>query len=121
MGICKRFVYSFFLLFSTVFYAQDFTSTWSDHFSYLDIQDLTQGDNKIYAAAQNAIFVYDVNTQEIETISTINGLSGEEISTIYYSAEYDILMIGYTNGLIEIVYKGNEIFTIVDIFTISFI
>ena len=49
---------------------------------------------KIYAASENAIFSYDIVTEELETISTINGLSGELISTLHYSEGYGLLIIG---------------------------
>ena len=48
--------------------------------------------------------------------TTINGLSGGLISTIHYSNQYQLLLIGYENGLIE-VYKENdqELLKVVDI------
>lgn len=95
--------------------SQDFSSLWEGHFSFLDIKDLAQSSTKIFAASENAIFIYDTNTNQIETISTIDGLSGQIISNIYYSEEYDKLLIGYTNGLIEIISENNEILTVVDI------
>src|SRR5690606_13283951 len=82
---------------------------------FLDIKGIAQSSTKIYAAADNAIFIYDTTTNQIETITTIDGLSGQPISNIYYSETYDRLLIGYTHGLIEIVSDGNEILTIVDI------
>lgn len=104
------------LLFSINCLAQDFSSLWEGHFSYLNIKDIAQGDNKIYAAAENAIFTYDLATEEIEKISTINGLSGETISTIHYSIAFELLLIGYENGLMEIVFDSNqEVLAVVDI------
>ncbi|QIE60055.1 T9SS type A sorting domain-containing protein [Rasiella rasia] len=112
--------YIFLLLFLTVnfasFHAQNFEDEWTGHFSYVSIQAISQGNDKIYAAAENAIFSYDLSTQEIETLSTINGLSGNLISTLYYSEEYGLLIIGYENGLMEVVIDGDEnILTVVDI------
>ncbi|NND12127.1 MAG: ABC transporter substrate-binding protein [Flavobacteriaceae bacterium] len=103
-------------LFTAVNYAQDFSALWEGHFSYLNIKDIAQGNDRIYAAAENAIFTYDLTTQEIETISTINGLSGEIISTIHYSSEFGLLIIGYENGLVEIVFDTDlDVLTVVDI------
>jgi ligand-binding sensor domain-containing protein len=96
--------------------AQDFTALWEGHFSYLNITDVVQGNNKIYAASENAIFSYDFGTFEIEKISTVNGLSGELISTIYYSDNFNQLIIGYENGLIEVfLVDTREVVTVVDI------
>jgi len=45
--------------------AQDFSTLWQAHFSYNDIVDVVSGNDKIYAAAQNAVFEYDTLTEEI--------------------------------------------------------
>lgn len=104
------------LLCSVFTRAQDFTTLWQGHFSYLNIKDVVQGNNKIYAASENAIFSYDLNTFQIEKISTINGLSGDLISTIHYSESFNQLIIGYENGLIEIFLEDtDEVITVVDI------
>ncbi len=96
--------------------AQDFTALWEGHFSYLKIKDVVQGTDKIYAASENAIFSYDLETFQIENITTVNGLSGEFISTLYYSENSNQLIIGYVNGLIEIIQEStDEVITIIDI------
>ncbi len=96
--------------------AQNFEDTWTGLFSYVSVKSISQGNDKIYAAAENAIFTYDLTTQEINTISTIKGLSGDLISTIYYSNNFGLLIIGYENGLIEILIEGvDDVLSIVDI------
>ncbi len=96
--------------------AQNFEDEWTGYFSYVSIKAISQGNDKIYAAAENAVFSYDLSTQEIETVSTINGLSGELISTLYYSDNFNVLVIGYESGLIEIIADGDEdVLTVVDI------
>lgn len=96
--------------------AQDFSALWKGHFSYNSIKQVTQGNNKIYAASENAIFSIDMLSNEIKEINTVNGLSGETISTIYYSEAYKLLVIGYENGLIEIAFDNDDkILTLVDI------
>ncbi|MEM6516514.1 MAG: ABC transporter substrate-binding protein [Bacteroidota bacterium] len=104
------------LLLSLNVTAQDFSDLWEGYFSYFNINAISQGETSIYAAAENAIFSFNTLTNEIETITTINGLSGENISTIYYSENFQILVIGYENGLIEI-YSENDksILSVVDI------
>lgn len=96
--------------------AQDFSALWEGHFSYLNIKDVVQGNNKVYAASENAVFTYDIEMLEVNKISTIHGLSGEFISTIHYSEAFEQLIIGYENGLIEIVFEQtDEILSVVDI------
>src|SRR5690606_5382524 len=103
-------------LFPMALLAQDYSALWKGHFSYLNVKDVTQGNGKIYVAAENAVFSYDLMSSEMERLTTINGLSGEDISAIYYSQAYQMLVIGHVNGLIEIALEDdNNILTIVDI------
>ena len=96
--------------------AQNFENSWTGYFSYVSIKSISQGNDKIYAAAENAIFTYDLSSEEISSISTINGLSGSPISTAYYSENNGLYVIGYENGLIEIVINGEDnVLKVVDI------
>ncbi|MFD1016848.1 type IX secretion system anionic LPS delivery protein PorZ [Winogradskyella rapida] len=97
-------------------YSQDFSALWQGHYSYNAIVDVVTGDQKIYAAAQNAVFKYDTQTNALTTISSVEGLSGEHISTIYYSETYQYLLIGYESGLIEVYSETDQsVLSVVDI------
>ena len=112
----KRLVVLIICLFPLLHFSQDFSALWEGHFSFYDIIDVSQGNNKIYAAAENAIFSYDIQTNEVTELTTIHGLSGELISTIKYSEAYELLIIGYENGLIEIAFDNDDnVLTVVDI------
>lgn len=112
----KRTITLLLILVSIGMEAQDFSSLWKGHFSYLEIKDIAQSENKIYAASENAVFSYDLFSNQLETITTVEGLSGETISTITYSQNYNLLIIGYENGLIEIASgEDNDILSVVDI------
>ena len=112
-------VLRFILVFCSVintFQAQDFSDEWTGYFSYNNIVDITQGNNRIYAAAENAVFIYNLSDNSLTTLSTINGLSGETISSIYYSSNFDTLFIGYENGLMDILVGDDpDVLTVVDI------
>lgn len=110
------FIIAFFLAFSPLSWSQDNDSFWVGHFSYLDIKEVVDGGSKLYAASENAIFSYDPLTNELNTITTVNGLSGELISTLHYSNQYELLLIGYKNGLIEVYNEINqELLKVIDI------
>ncbi len=112
----KQLVTIIIFLLSQFIVAQNFENTWTGYFSYVSVKSISQGNDKIYVAAENAVFTYDLSTQEINTISTINGLSGKAISTIHYSEDKGLLIIGYENGLMEIVIDGEEdVLQVVDI------
>lgn len=112
----KRIVFILLVLVSFKGVSQDFSTLWEGYFSFFEIKDVTKGNDKIFAASENAIFSYDVLTNEINKITTIEGLSGETITTIKYSEEFELLVVGYETGLLEIVFDGDtEILSIVDI------
>ena len=78
------------------------TEDWEGHFSYNNIKSVANGDGKIFVASENVLFTYDVFTNELETITTIEGLSGEFITTIHYSNNNNLIIIGYDTGLMEV-------------------
>ncbi len=109
-------LFLFFLLFPVIGFSQDFSDNWEAFFSYYKIQDISYSNGRVYAAAENAIFVYQIGGIVTKKISSINGLSGESISEIHYSSQYGLLLIGYKNGLIEIVPDNNEeVLSVIDI------
>jgi ligand-binding sensor domain-containing protein len=112
----KQWAIALLFIFPFLASAQNFEDRWTGYFSYVSVKDISQGDNKIYVGAENAVFTYDLSTQEIKTLSTVNGLSGNAITTLHYSEAFDLLVIGYANGLIEIVKEGEEnVLKVVDI------
>lgn len=100
------------LLFFIAFngYSQtDHSDLWEDFFSYNNVKDIVASGDVIYALSDNAIFTYDTATEEVEKISSVNGLSGQETSAIFYSTSTERLVIGYDNGLLEIVDDSGSI------------
>ncbi|HBK72488.1 MAG TPA: hypothetical protein DDZ39_12685 [Flavobacteriaceae bacterium] len=100
----KKTLFLFSVFLSTLSWSQtDFSANWEDFYSYNNVKDFIKVASKIYAIADNAVFIYDVDSQEIEKLSSIQGLSGEITSSIYYSETHQKLIIGYQNGLLEII------------------
>lgn len=105
----------FLLLFPTLVIAQASTA-WESHFSFAHITDITLKDDKVYATSENAVFIYSILTGQMETVTTIDGLDGERITSFDYDPTRDILMIGYENGLLETVeLKDRKVRTFIDI------
>ncbi|NQY28838.1 MAG: T9SS type A sorting domain-containing protein [Flavobacteriaceae bacterium] len=102
------------LFFSTLIFAQDYSGQWEGYYSYLNITGIAHDQNNILASAENAIFKYNPTTQESSNTSTIHGLTGETISYYYYSDIYATSVIGYENGLVEIV-TPDKVITVVGI------
>jgi streptogramin lyase len=109
--------YLFLLVCLCSFYSnsQTFENQWAALFSYSNVVYLVEGNDRLIAASENAVFTVDLITNEIKTITTVQGLSGELISTIYYSEGFDIIVIGYQNGLIELVFEDNSVLRVIDI------
>lgn len=89
---------------------------WKGYFSYNDIKDISQSPTQFFAASENALFSKSDLTDEIKTTNTVDGLSGQTISTIYHSAAFNRTLIGYENGLLIVVNEADgQIKKVVDI------
>ena len=91
------------LFVSLTLHAQGDSGLWTGYFSYNSIKDIAYGDDRVFVAAENAIYTYDIWTEQLSNITTIEGLSGENITQIHYSQDYNLLLVGHDNGLIEII------------------
>ncbi|GAB1308229.1 two-component regulator propeller domain-containing protein [Urechidicola sp. KH5] len=87
----------------------DYSQNWSDFYSYNNVKDFVKVDSKIYAIVDNAVFIYDETTGVSEKFSSVNGLSGENTTSLHYNESLGRLIIGYENGLIEVVHENGEI------------
>ncbi len=87
----------------------DYSDKWEDFFSYNQVNDFVVSNGKIYAIAENAVFVYDILNDIYQKISSVNGLSGEKTSALFYDEASGKIIIGYQNGLIETVNPDGSI------------
>lgn len=107
----RYFLQLFFIFLSITALPQvDYSSSWEDYFSYTYITDFYQDEHQIMALTENALFRYDKNTNTYEKFSSINGLSGSSTSAFYYSDVLKKTIIGYQNGLIEVIDKNKKVF-----------
>ena len=112
----KQFFLTITLLFSCLAFGQNFSDEWTGYFAYGQVNDVSEGNGALYVASENAVFVYSTLDGSLTTKSTINGLSGNDISSIYYSAEFETLLVGYENGIIDVIVGDNQnVLTVVDI------
>ena len=106
----KKSIFIFFSFLSFLTYSQvDYSNSWEDFYSYNNVKDFVKVDNIIYALVDNAVFTYNETTLETEKFSSIQGLSGETTSAIFYNETFKRLVIGYENGLIEVIDENGEI------------
>jgi hypothetical protein len=115
----KLFFLFLFLIYLPIFSQIDYSDSWEDFYSYNNVKDFVKVDNVIYALADNAVFTFDETSSEIKKFSSIQGLSGETTSSIHYSAAFKRLVIGYQNGLIEVIDENGAITISSDIVNFS--
>ena len=101
--ICAIF---FFFLFSFV---QGQTNLqWQGYFSYNLIRDITESPTTLFAASENALFLNNLNTNELKTINTVDGLKTDEISSVFRASNGQ-LFVGNANGLLLVINTNNSI------------
>jgi hypothetical protein len=97
----KCFLWLLLLLFQIGFSQQNLN--WKGYFSYNTIKDVSESSTRLFAAAENALFTKNLSTNELKTINTIDGLSGQTISAMYHSETFNKTILGYENGLMIVI------------------
>lgn len=103
----------------SIFSQVDYSDSWEDFYSYNNVKDFVKVDAIIYALVDNAVFTFNENTLETKKLSSIKGLSGETSSSIHYSTAFKRLVIGYQNGLVEVIDENENITISSDIVNFS--
>ena len=108
----KYYVLPYYLFFSVLGYLNLCAQTdipvlsWRSHSSYLNIVDITSSQEKLYVAAENALFYVDLDELSINKIGRNDGLNDVSIGAIEYYSDDELLLIGYTNGNIDLLYDN---------------
>ncbi|KAF2332720.1 T9SS type A sorting domain-containing protein [Flavobacterium nitrogenifigens] len=111
----KVFFCSLFLLLIQLCEAQGELS-WQGYFSFNEIKDISESATSVFAASENALFSKNTATNILKTTTTVDGLSGQTISAVYYSETFKKTIIGYENGLIILINDvDGSILKVVDI------
>jgi len=97
-------------------YGQNDTISWNGYYSYFKVKQIERNQGELIVAAENSFFKYDLNNGNLKKFSTVQGLSGDEISVIKEVQDNNLILIGYQNGLIQVLNTiTNEIKFVVDI------
>lgn len=90
--------------------------SWQGYFSFNEIKDISESSVSVFAASENALFSKNLATNVLKTTTTVDGLSGQTISAVYYSETFKKTIIGYENGLIILINETDgSILKVVDI------
>jgi len=104
----------FFLVIGVSVFCKIPANNWHSYLSYYQIIAVAQGDQNIFAATKNGIVTYNRSDNSFETRSRVEGLSDSGISAICWSMSKGALIIGYSNGNLDLL-LGNTILNLPDL------
>lgn len=81
--------------------------SWQGYFSFNEIKDISESSTTVFAASENALFSKNAATNVLKTTTTIDGLSGQTISAVYYSEAFKKTIVGYENGLMIVINEAD--------------
>jgi hypothetical protein len=111
----KSFLFILFLIILQNSFSQAKLS-WQGYFSYNGIKDVSVAGTTVIAASENALFSKNSGTNITKTTTTIDGLSGQTISSMHYSELSKKTLVGYENGLLIVINeKDGSMLKVVDI------
>ncbi|MEH0154131.1 two-component regulator propeller domain-containing protein [Limibacter armeniacum] len=76
--------------------------SWRTHLTYHNTHIVEFGENKVYAASANGLFFLDLETNELQPITKVDGLSDSDVGALSYRAANGQLLIAYRNGNIDV-------------------
>lgn len=79
---------------------------WKDHFEYKNIKTIFQRPNQQYFCVSDQGIMIVNNDGSIEKLSKANGLNDTKITAAAYLESLDIIVVGYSNGNIDIIYPN---------------
>lgn len=79
---------------------------WQYHLSFTSNYQITQNDNRFFLATPSGIFTIEKGSNEMAKFDRTNAISDVGISLLTYDPQTEILMVGYTNGNIDLIKDG---------------
>ncbi len=73
---------------------------WEGYFSFQSISALSFEGEKVLAISDNSLILHHLQDKQTETLTTIQGLSGTEITAAYLHAKTKHIVLGHENGLL---------------------
>ncbi len=82
-------------------------NNWHSYLSYYQTIAIAQGGQRIFAANENGLFSFNLSDNSFEMRSRVEGLSDSGISAINWSAAKGALLIGYSNGNLDLLSENS--------------
>ncbi|MDR1116421.1 MAG: hypothetical protein LBL33_09835 [Tannerella sp.] len=75
---------------------------WTTYLAYYEATGIAESSERVYVLSNGSLYSYGKEDKEIRTYSKQNGLSDTDVRLIKYSPEYQMLIIIYQNGNIDL-------------------
>ena len=82
---------------------------WKLHKSYIDLEEIISSPERIYARANGSLFYIDRADDHIGYLDKTTGLNGSTVTRIGYDHSSGQLVIGYTDGRIDLVDRNDNV------------
>jgi len=109
------FAFLFSIYFHSSFSQSNILGSWREHLPYLKGVSVSAGKGKVYCATSEGLFSYNESDNSIDRYSKLNGLSDFGFSTIAYNSAVDVLVIGYSNANIDLLWDDGTVYNLSDI------
>ena len=109
--MCRRVIYILFAVIGLVqqVQAQARLRAWRDHYAMGSGQTLCVGNGKVYCGTSVGVFSYSLSSGEVDKLTKTNGLSDLSVTALAYIDALSVLVVGYANGNIDLVYPSRVV------------
>ncbi len=88
---------------------------WRTHFAQGEIFKMVKQDAFVYGASRKTLYRTDTRDRTMTPFGKVEGLSGVDISAMAYNPDHEVLIVGYADGYVDLVY-GSDVLPIDDIY-----
>lgn len=88
---------------------------WNTFMSLQSAKDVTVANKIVYTAFSNGVMLYDIDEGSYEFLSKANGLSSINLSQVEYVPNTGMVVIGYSDGDMDIIQNDKSIINMADI------
>ena len=88
------------------------TGQWRTHLSYKNALICEASGRYVYAASQQGFFRVMMNYGDMEKLGKEEGFANNEVTTLAYNSQKDILLIGYSDGNIDLLQNDRVIYNV---------
>lgn len=83
-------------------------------FSY-EISSIVQTKDKVYYVSGQSLFSFDETTQETYCYDSLNKLTGENVTAIFYNDAEGFLLVAYDDGNLDVIYDDGSLINLPEI------